>query len=214
MGSKADGTDSVAVQVAPMSHWPEMRALILVASADKKHVSSSAGMQTTVQTSPLMQTRINDLIPRRMSEMKAAIAEKDFATFAKLTMVDSNNFHATCLDSQPPIFYMNDASRAAVAVVEAINAHAGTPIAAYTFDAGPNAVIYYLDHKAIDVAGVFKTILSEKRGWSNTRAGGFASAPVPVAGEFAVETLQRGIQDVILTSIGSGPSSTDDHLSS
>lgn len=30
MGEKADGSDSIAVQVAAETHWPEMRALILV----------------------------------------------------------------------------------------------------------------------------------------------------------------------------------------
>ena len=74
MGEREDGTDSVAVQVthththtptpphthtltlqvSPASHWPELEVLILVVSADKKEVSSTKGMQMTVQTSPLM----------------------------------------------------------------------------------------------------------------------------------------------------------------
>jgi len=45
------GDDSYAVQVAPASHWPEMRAAILVVSDKKKSVTSTAGMQTTVKTS-------------------------------------------------------------------------------------------------------------------------------------------------------------------
>lgn len=32
MGERADGKDSVARQVAPESHWPELRVLILVVS--------------------------------------------------------------------------------------------------------------------------------------------------------------------------------------
>lgn len=32
MGEQADGKDSVARQVAPESHWPELRVLILVVS--------------------------------------------------------------------------------------------------------------------------------------------------------------------------------------
>ncbi|KAK0514718.1 hypothetical protein JMJ35_003335 [Cladonia borealis] len=35
-GTRDDGTDSCARLVAPRSHWPEMRALILVASAKQK----------------------------------------------------------------------------------------------------------------------------------------------------------------------------------
>ena len=56
-------------------------------------------------------------------------------------MADSNQFHATCLDTAPPIFYMNDVSRQVIGVVERMNAANGTPVAGYTFDAGPNAVI-------------------------------------------------------------------------
>ena len=42
------------LQVAPESHWLELEVLILVVSSEKKAVSSTRGMQTTVKTSPLM----------------------------------------------------------------------------------------------------------------------------------------------------------------
>jgi diphosphomevalonate decarboxylase len=45
-------------------------------------------------------------------------------------------------------------SRASIKVVEAINAAAGKLIAAYTFDAGPNVVTYYLEEDQKTVAGV------------------------------------------------------------
>ena len=71
MGAKADGSDSIAVQVspaspssrfrcvlapftrfepnvfkqvAPESHWPELVALVCVVNANKKAVSSTSGM--------------------------------------------------------------------------------------------------------------------------------------------------------------------------
>ena len=60
-------------------------------------------------------------------------------------MQDSNQFHAVCLDTYPPIFYMNDISKAIIRICTVINAHFGSIKAAYTFDAGPNAVIYTLE---------------------------------------------------------------------
>ena len=42
--------------------------------------------------------------------MEEAIKNRDFASFAQLTCADSNQFHAVCLDTTPPIFYMNDTS--------------------------------------------------------------------------------------------------------
>ena len=53
--------------------------------------------------------------------------------------------HAVCLDTVPPCVYMNDTSHAVAALVEAINAAEGKAVAAYTFDAGPNACIFTRD---------------------------------------------------------------------
>jgi len=146
MGQQADGLDSFAVQVAPREHWPDLHALICVVSDVKKGTSSTAGMQRTVETSSLLQHRIKHVVPERMEGIKKAIIAKDFDTFAKLTMQDSNQFHAVALDTDPPIFYMNDVSRTIIALIVELNrasVDAGGPIkAAYTYDAGPNAVIY------------------------------------------------------------------------
>lgn len=48
--------------------------------------------------------------------MEEAIQKRDFATFTHLTCADSNQFHAVCLDTSPPIFYMNDTSHRQVLV--------------------------------------------------------------------------------------------------
>ena len=146
MGSSPDGSDSLAVEVAPQSHWPDIHALICVVSDDKKGTSSTSGMQRTVETSPLLQHRIKEVVPARMAAIKQAILARDFDAFARITMQDSNQFHAVCLDTDPPIFYMNDVSRAVIALVTEYNrvsvANGGKLKAAYTYDAGPNAVIY------------------------------------------------------------------------
>lgn len=144
MGEKADGSDSFAVQIAPETHWPELQALICVVSDAKKGTSSTAGMQSTIKTSLLMKERISSIVPARMEAMKKAVLDKDFQSFAELTMRDSNQFHAVCLDTYPPIFYMNDTSRAIIQLIHEYNATSpdGKLKAAYTYDAGPNAVIY------------------------------------------------------------------------
>lgn len=49
-------------------------------------------------------------MPKRIKEMEEAIAKRDFPSFARLACADSNQFHAVCLDTLPPIFYMNDTS--------------------------------------------------------------------------------------------------------
>ncbi|KAF2766418.1 MVD1, mevalonate pyrophosphate decarboxylase [Teratosphaeria nubilosa] len=213
MGTNSDGSDSTAYEVASASHWPDMRALILVASAEKKDVSSTAGMQQTVATSSLMEHRIKEVVPKRMVRMEKAVHDRDFEAFAALTMKDSNNFHATCLDTDPPIFYMNDASRAAVRMVEAINTNAGKTVAAYTFDAGPNAVIYYLVDDEDAVAGTFKAILGDKTGWDGKRGQAVKTGgSAPEGYEVVSDSLKKGISRVILTAVGDGPRKTEQHL--
>lgn len=214
MGKANDGSDSVAYEVKPASHWPEMRACILVVSAAKKGVSSTTGMQATVGTSTLFQERAASTVPMRMAEMETAIARRDFAAFAKLTMKDSNSFHATCLDTDPPIFYMNDISRAAIKAVETINELAEDTVAAYTFDAGPNAVIYYQEKDSEKVAGVLKKVLRGREGWEGKR-GSEVKENATAASKLddkIVSTLKDGVSRVILTGVGSGPTAVEKFL--
>lgn len=144
MGSRSDGSDSGAYEVAPVEHWDDLDAIILVVSDKKKGTASTVGMQKTVATSSLLQHRTKEVVPERMRKMEKAIKGKDFRVFAEETMRDSNQFHAVCLDTSPPIFYLNDTSRQIIQLVEELNRSRGSegPIAAYTFDAGPNAVLY------------------------------------------------------------------------
>lgn len=171
MGTNPDGSDSIAVQVAPESHWPDMEALILVVSDAKKGVGSTEGMQETVETSDLMSHRIKYSAPKRMEEMKKAILEKDFNTFAEVTMKDSNQFHATCLDTFPPIFYLNDVSRSVIQLVTRYNAlyrSKGQDYrVAYTFDAGPNAVIYMPKANVPEFVALAATIFPKPEGASD-----------------------------------------------
>lgn len=106
-------------------------------------------------------------------------------------------------------------SRAAIKVVEAINAKAGKIVAAYTFDAGPNAVVYYLEENEKEVAGVFKAVLGDKDGWQGERGGkiqeGDASAVKEEAG-VAIDLLKEGVSRIILTGVGEGPVKTEESL--
>ncbi|KAK3071342.1 diphosphomevalonate decarboxylase [Teratosphaeriaceae sp. CCFEE 6253] len=211
-GELQDGSDSTAYEVAPAEHWADMRAIVLVASADKKDISSTSGMQATVATSALFQHRADNVVPKRMVAMEKAIQEKDFPAFADLTMRDSNNFHATCLDTSPPIFYMNETSRAAVRLCEGINEAAGGTVCAYTFDAGPNAVIYYLAQDSVRVAGTIKAIVGDVTGWEGKRGQAVEAGPVPQSVGVVAELLKKGVGRVILTSVGNEPRKTEEHL--
>jgi len=140
-GAKEDGSDSYAAQVADENHWP-LDIFILVVNKAKKEVSSTSGMQTSVKTSDLLKIRTSTVVPERCEIFKKAIAERNFEVFAENTMKDSNSFHSICSDTYPPIFYLNETSKRIIHLIHAYNAHYGQLKAAYTFDAGPNAVIF------------------------------------------------------------------------
>ena len=59
---------------------------MLVVCAEKKAVSSTSGMQTSVETSSLIQHRADDIVPLRMRQMEEAILNRDFKSFGELTM--------------------------------------------------------------------------------------------------------------------------------
>lgn len=220
MGTRADGTDSLASPVAALEHWPTLRALILVISDAKKDISSTAGMQATVATSSLFATRAADVVPQRMGQMRAAIEEKDFSTFGFLAMRDSNSFHATCADTWPPIFYLNDASRAAIRMCEAINKAEGEVVCAYTFDAGPNAVIFFEESNAEWILSCFRAVVGHLPGWERRGGSAGGSGPgqaVSTTTKLDLEpkvadVLRIGVSSVILTSVGEGPVSVTMHL--
>mmetsp|Transcript_84322 Transcript_84322/g.168353 ORF Transcript_84322/g.168353 Transcript_84322/m.168353 type:complete len:437 (-) Transcript_84322:570-1880(-) len=212
MGSAADGSDSKARQVGPDDHWPDLSVLILVVSDSKKTVSSTSGMQTSVDTSPLLAHRAAAVVPARMKEMEAAYHAKDFPAFAKLAMQDSNQFHSTCLDTYPPIFYLTDGSRAVIQMCHALNDACGEVVVGYTFDAGPNAVL--LMTKA-NVPLVLKAVLkyfppppASSPTFVNKpalRAAAEAAAlPESLAAKFKLAPQPGAIKYVYATGIGPG----------
>lgn len=55
-------------------------------NAGKKHTGSTEGMQTSVETSELLQHRIHNSVPLRMTTVTQAICDRDFSSLAVETM--------------------------------------------------------------------------------------------------------------------------------
>ncbi|MGB9695575.1 MAG: diphosphomevalonate decarboxylase [Candidatus Micrarchaeia archaeon] len=156
-GCKADGSDSYAVQIAQSSHWPEFRNVIAIVESGKKKVSSRAGMKQTVATSLLYPARLNYL-PKLIENVKAAILNKDLPKLLEMVMRDSNNMHATMLDTWPPIMYLNDVSKEIIYAIHDYNTSAGEIKAGYTFDAGPNAHIFTIEKYVPEIKKILEEI--------------------------------------------------------
>ena len=212
-----DWKNSKAEQICPESHWPELRALICVVSDQQKDTSSTAGMSTSVATSHLLAHRAAAVVPERMNTMIQACRDKDFQTFGQLTMQDSNQFHATCLDTYPPIFYMNDVSRSIIRMITLFNGD-GTIRAAYTFDAGPNAVLYVLEENVVELTAlILRYYPSFGENYLNDaellqKAQAFALDPKLVAAcDKARPNIQtKDVQKIYYTKAGPGPQVLDE----
>ncbi|MDO8339680.1 MAG: diphosphomevalonate decarboxylase [Candidatus Burarchaeum sp.] len=137
-GERKDGSDSIAQQIAPASHWPGLVDIVAIASEGRKHISSRDAMRRTVETSRLFKQRMQ-MHPGMLKQVRNAIMQKNAELLFDSIMRESNSMHAVMKDSRPPIIYMSEVSRRIVDAVRAFNADAGGMKCGYTFDAGPNA---------------------------------------------------------------------------
>jgi len=155
-----------------------------------------------------------------MQKISKAILDKDFDAFAKITMADSNQFHAVALDTEPPIFYMNDVSRTIIALIVEYNrlsvASGGGYKAAYTYDAGPNAVIYALEENIREILQLIVSYFPQKEGSFKDVLGLFgatgspdlnAKAALPQGFNEAVAKRYEvgAVKALIHTRVGDGP---------
>ncbi|PAA74912.1 hypothetical protein BOX15_Mlig028088g3, partial [Macrostomum lignano] len=138
-GQRPDGVDSTASQLASAGHW-DLRVLVCVVGAGAKSAPSTQAMARTVATSSLLPARLSCL-PDRLAAVREAVAGRDFASLAEMSMRDSNCLHAVCADTYPPVHYLTDASRAIIDFVHRLNEASGRVVLGYTADAGPNVCL-------------------------------------------------------------------------
>lgn len=131
-----DGTRSHHI-----GEWKELKVLSIQLSRERKKVSSTEGMIRSAETSYMYKRRL-EYIESKIEEMKKLIGDRDFPGLAKMIMVDSNQLHAVCMDSYPPIRYITDEGFKIIEDIHELNKD--TMIAAYSFDAGPNPFVITL----------------------------------------------------------------------
>jgi len=140
-GVKKDGSDCYSVQLSSPEKWKDLRNVIAITNSKEKRISSTDAMTRTVRTSEMFKCRLES-VERRLRIVRKAITDQDFEAMAPTIMQESDSMHAVMLDSWPPIAYLNGISLEIIHKVLELNDSYGRPVAAYTFDAGPNAHIY------------------------------------------------------------------------
>lgn len=208
-GVKSDGSDSIATQVADSKHWPEMRALILVVGDSKKKISSTKGMKISTETSDLLKYRVEHCVPKRTEEICQAIKERNYDKFAEITMKESNQFHAICLDSYPPFVYVTEVSYKIIELVHTYNEVCGEVKVAYTFDAGSNACLYLLEKEVPKALSLIKYIFPSSTpddGYITGLGSKIEHVDINVMSKLSVQPQQKDlIKYIIHTKVGEGP---------
>lgn len=101
-GASDDGMDSYAEQLPEV--WPELRLAVLTVSQATKPVSSTEGMQKTVETSTLYKSW-PEKAERDLVLLREAIQYKYFAQLGTVAESNALAMHATMIDTHPTVLY-------------------------------------------------------------------------------------------------------------
>eukprot|EP01084_Bolivina_argentea_P055972 102511_1 len=210
-----DPFDSYAQQLFDDKHWIDLKVIICVASSKEKEIGSSVGQILSAQTSELLPQRLKN-VKQRDILLQNAIKQRNFDQFAYISMKDSSEFHAICLDTFPPIFYLNDTSRAVIKLCHLmndwyknkyVNNNGDEYMVCYTFDAGPNAVLVTRNSECLNI--MMKAI-------KNTFFNGYNNNGLWIEDKLQLwngndkmdieypQMKGNGVEKVILTRIGPG----------
>ncbi len=141
-GSRADGDDSFAEQIAPISHWLDFRILGCVTSKKAKKVKSRAGMAQSVKTSPIFETWYTTA-EKDAQQMVKLIKEKNFEALGQLAQKNCILMHACAMTTTPPIIYWTDGT---MQVIHRVFELQDEGMKAYfTIDGGPQVKVICLE---------------------------------------------------------------------
>ena len=153
-----DGSSYAEPVDDPTDLASSLAMVVLVLNAGEKSVSSRDGMAHTVETSPeywpWVESHKNDL-----AGALEAVAAGDLATLGEIAERNAAGMHRTMQTAVPPVDYLTDASRAALAAVKAAR-EAGLPAWA-TMDAGPNVKVLTTADKVGELDAWLKNHLAD-----------------------------------------------------
>lgn len=137
IGSRSDGLDSVAFQLAPPEHW-DLRMVVAITQEGPKELSSTEGMVQTAETSPYypawLATHDAD-----MQAARQAVLDRDIDVLGSVAEHNTLKLHGAILAARPGHLYWNGAT---VAVMHAVRSLRRAGVRAYfTIDAGPQVKI-------------------------------------------------------------------------
>ena len=152
-GEQTDGMDSFAEQIE--TQWPEFCVGLLEIDIKQKPVSSTLGMQNTVENCALYQAW-----PKQANQdvqtILNAIQQRDFSLLGKTAEHNALTMHATMIATWPPILYWQPESVQAMQTVWQLR-NQGVEVY-FTMDAGPNLKLLFLETEKPAIKQAFHEI--------------------------------------------------------
>lgn len=152
-GERDDGLDSFA-EALPQT-WSELCIGLVKVDINQKPISSTHGMQQTVEHCELYQSWPNQA-ERQVSIIQQAIEQQDFSLLGATAEHNALSMHATMIATWPPILYWQPESIEAMQTVWRLRQQ-GIEVY-FTMDAGPNLKLMFLEDNKKAVETAFKDI--------------------------------------------------------
>ena len=139
-GQQEDGLDSFAEEIN--QPWPDFCVGLVKINTGQKPISSTTGMQNTVETCDLYKAW-PEQSAKDMQKVQQAIETQDFELLGQTAEHNALSMHATMMATWPPIVYWQPESLAAMHRVWQLRKEG---VAVYfTMDAGPNLKLLFLE---------------------------------------------------------------------
>lgn len=127
---------SFAREIDP-GDW-DIGMIIVLVNSSKKKISSREGMKSTVVSSPLYSSWVEES-EKDLTMIKNAVAKQDFKKMGSISERNALRMHATMMGANPPIMYFEPNSILVMQIVRELREE-GIPCY-FTMDAGPNVKI-------------------------------------------------------------------------
>jgi diphosphomevalonate decarboxylase len=132
-GESASGSDCRAYQLFEAKHWP-LAVVVAVTAAGPKAVSSRAGMNRTMETSPYYPAWVES-VSGDIDEARSAVETRDFDKLADVSEFSALKMHASALAARPGLLYWNAATLVCLEEIRRLR-RKGVGVF-FTVDAGP-----------------------------------------------------------------------------
>ena len=134
-----DDASSYAVPLMETVDFP-LEIMAVLVNTHKKKVTSRAGMQLSVETSPYYDAW-RQIVAHDMIAMKQAIAKRDIDQIGHIAEENALRMHALTLSADPGFTYFDTETLNVIKAIEQLRDNGVNCY--YTMDAGPNVKIIY-----------------------------------------------------------------------